>query len=189
MALCFSGGSRKWINLFGWLSGNWTQLASSPVESGCVRGLLGHFGTPIERTHHSLCEPLGTLFMLLCDRRRHARQNMNTIRSTINRNPVIEGFLTERLANTQYSLHIWGQLRSGLYIANGKNQNTRSLNPKRLTLSSNDYRMMAGPPSVGMSPGKTNFSCSPAKVDRLNIYKKSCNIFGSRAPFRTSRDR
>jgi len=63
----------------------------------------------------------------------------------------------------------WGQRRSGLYITNSKSQNMRSLNPRRLTLSSNDNRMLAGPSSVGMGPGKTIFFGLPSKGGELNI--------------------
>jgi hypothetical protein len=63
---------------------------------------------------HCLSKPLDTLYTFT---EKHAAGHEYTP-NTVNRSPIIEGFLTERLAKEQCSLGIWGHSRSGLYIAN-----------------------------------------------------------------------
>ena len=97
MALCFSGGRRKWINLSGWLSGSWTQrgfVASwKRLRPRSVRSLW-----TASRANPSL--PLQTLgcFVHVALRPAETHEAKHEYDSnTISGSPVIEGFLTERL--------------------------------------------------------------------------------------------
>lgn len=131
MVLCFSGGRRKWMNLFGWLSGNRTQRSFVASWKRLRRRSVRSLWTASKANPSHPLQTLGHFdHVALWPAETHEATH-EYHPNTINQRPVTEYFLTERLANAQCTLNIWGQRRSGLYIANSKSQNTRSLNPRQ----------------------------------------------------------